>query len=224
MQKQNEVHEGRSTVAQKGQSQISLPKHKTISQNTNRFLKTQINFSKHEPVCQNTNQFLETRTNFLKHKPISRITNQWTGLLLCNYQRAWKGLIPRIFRVQHGEFCNAVAFAEMFWHNCGSEVLKEYLYGSQCGTKLDIAIPSFWLLLSSENLTEKEAIQAYFNSGFTYKAILCFLEKHHDMSMSLSALKRRLFQYNLKRNKTDVDLSDVERLIRNELYDPGSIS
>ena len=65
MQKQNEVHEGRSTVAQKGQSQISLPKHKTISQNTNRFLKTQINFSKHEPVCQNTNQFRETQINGL---------------------------------------------------------------------------------------------------------------------------------------------------------------
>ena len=44
------------------------------------------------------------------------------------------------------------------------------------------------------------------------------------MSMSLSALKRRLSQYNLKRNKTDVDLSHVERLIRNELDGPGSIS
>ena len=103
-------------------------------------------------------------------------------------------------------------------------MLEEYLYGSQCGTKLDIAIPSFRLLLSSENLTEKEAIEAYFNSGFSYNAILCFLEKHHDMSMSLSALKRRLSQYNLKRNKTDVDLSDVERLIQNELDGPGSIS
>ena len=93
-------------------------------------------------------------------------------------ERAWKGLIYRIFRVQHGEFCNAVAFAEMFCHNCGSEVLKEYLYCSQCGTKLDIAVPSFRLLLSylsSENLTEKEAIEAYFNSGFSYNAILCFL-------------------------------------------------
>ena len=76
MQKQNEVHEGRSTVAQKGQSQISLPKHKTISQNTNRFLKTQINFSKHEPVCQNTNQFRETQTNFAKHKSLDWALSQ----------------------------------------------------------------------------------------------------------------------------------------------------
>ena len=103
-------------------------------------------------------------------------------------------------------------------------MLKEYLYCSQCGTKLDIAVPSFRLLLSSENLTEKEVIEAYFNSGFSYNTILCFLEKYHDMSMSLSTLKRRLSQYNLKRNKTEVDLSDVERLIRNELDGPGSIS
>ena len=74
----------------------------------------------------------------------------------------------------------------MFCHNCGSEVLPEYLYCSQCGTKLEIAVPSFRLLLSSENVTEKEAIEAYFNSGFSYNTILCFLEKYHDMSMSLS--------------------------------------
>ena len=103
-------------------------------------------------------------------------------------------------------------------------MLKEYLYCSQCGTKLDIAVPSFRLLLTYENLMEKEVIEAYFNSGFSYNSILCFLEKYHDMSMSLSTLKRRLSQYNLKRNKTEVDLSDVERLIRNEPDGPGSIS
>ena len=112
----------------------------------------------------------------------------------------------------------------MFCHNCGSEVLQEYLYCSQCRTKLDIAVPSFRLLLSSENVTEKEAIEAYFNNGFSYNAILCFLDKYHDMSISLSTLKRRLSQYNLKRNKTDADLADVERLIRNELDGPSSIS
>ena len=42
--------------------------------------------------------------------------------------------------------------------------------------------------------------------------------------MSLSMLKRKLSEYILKRNKTDVDLSDVEKLIRNELYGPGIIS
>ena len=90
-------------------------------------------------------------------------------------------------------------FVEMFCHNCGSEVLKEYLYCSQCGTKLGIAVPSFRLLLSSENVTEREAIEAYFNSGFSYNAILCFLEKYHDVSMSLSTLKRSEKKQNSRR-------------------------
>ena len=101
-------------------TQISLPKHKTISRNTNQFPKTQISLPKHKTVSQNTNQF-------------RRNTNQKTGHLLCYYQRAWKGLIPRIFRVQHGDFKYAVDKSKMFWHNSGSEVLQEYFYCSQCG-------------------------------------------------------------------------------------------
>ena len=86
-----------STVAQKGQTQISLlkhktvsqntnqfpktqislPKHKSISQNTNQFTKTQINFPKHKSVYQNTKQFLKTQTSFPKHKSISQNTNQF---------------------------------------------------------------------------------------------------------------------------------------------------
>ena len=134
-------------MAQNGQSQISLPKHKSIFQNTNQFTKTQNNFSKHKSVYQNTKQFLKTQTNFVetqislpKHKSISQNTNQFrgntnqkTGHLLCYYQRAWKGLIPRIFRVQHGDFKCAVDKSKMFWHNSGSEVLQEYFYCSQCG-------------------------------------------------------------------------------------------
>ena len=58
-------------MAQKGQSQISLPKHKTISQNTNQFPKTQISLPKHKTISQNTNQFTKTQNNFSKHKPIS---------------------------------------------------------------------------------------------------------------------------------------------------------
>ena len=85
-------------------TQISLPKHNTISQNTNQFTnakhklvyqntnqftKTQNNCSKHKSVCQNTN-------HFSKRKPISRATNQKTTHLL-------ERLIPKIFRVQYGD-------------------------------------------------------------------------------------------------------------------------
>ena len=49
-----------STVAQKAQTQINFPKHKSISQNANMFSKTQINFPKHKSISQNTNQFQKT--------------------------------------------------------------------------------------------------------------------------------------------------------------------
>ena len=66
-------------MAQKGQTQNSFPKHKSISQSTNQFPKTQISlpkqflktqtyFPKHKSVYQNTNQFHKTQTNFTKHK------------------------------------------------------------------------------------------------------------------------------------------------------------
>ena len=111
----------------------------------------------------------------------------------------------------------------MFCQSCGQQVLDEYLYCFQCGTKLDTAIPSVRLLLSAENVTEKEAIEAYFYSGFSYRVILLFLDKYHDMPMSMSTLKRRLCEYNLKRNKVDINLPAVEKLIRDEMDGPGGI-
>ena len=83
-------------------------KHKSVYQNTKQFPKTEINFPKHKSVYQNTNQFPKTQISLPKHKTISRNTNQKTGPLLCHYQRAWKGLIPRIFVVQHGDLSYAL--------------------------------------------------------------------------------------------------------------------
>ena len=42
--------------------------------------------------------------------------------------------------------------------------------------------------------------------------------------MSMSTLKRRLVPYNLKRNKENVNLADVKRLMRNELDGAGNVS
>ena len=86
-----------SNTNQLTKTQINFPKHKSVYQNTNQLTKTQNNFLKHKPIFQNTNQFTKTQINFAKHKPISRNTNQKTGHLLGHYQRAWKGLILRIF-------------------------------------------------------------------------------------------------------------------------------
>ena len=80
------------------------------------------------------------------------------------------------------------------------------MYRCQCGTKLDIAVSSFRLLLSSENVTEKEAEEAcllysvekgasllyiFFNkelaisatiANFLVELIYAFVAKHLDLS------------------------------------------
>lgn len=113
----------------------------------------------------------------------------------------------------------------MFCHNCGKEVEEDYLYCPECGIKQDISQPSYRVILSDETvLTEKEAIEGYFYSGFTYETITHFLAKYNGITMSLKTLKRRLSLYNLKRNKKDINLSDVEGMIRHELDGPGCIS
>ena len=65
-------------MAQKGQSQINLPKHKSIYQNTNQFTKTQFNLPKHKLVSQNTNQFPKTQISFPKHLSTSQNTNHFS--------------------------------------------------------------------------------------------------------------------------------------------------
>ena len=62
--------------------------------NTNQFPKTQISFPKHKSISQNTNWFSKTQINFPKHKSISRITYQFpsqkTGHYLNMNKIAWK--------------------------------------------------------------------------------------------------------------------------------------
>ena len=101
-----------TTVAQKGQSQINLPKHKPISRNTIQFTETQNDFPKHKPISQSTNQFPETQFSLPKHKTISQNTNQFsrntnqkTGHLRRDYQREpGRTLFP--VRVHHGDCFN----------------------------------------------------------------------------------------------------------------------
>ena len=147
-------------MAQKGQSQISLPKHKSIFQNTNQFTKTQNNFLKHKSISQNTKQFLKTQISLPKHKTISqntnqfrRNTNQFTKTQI-NFSKhkpisskhkskdwALALLLSESLERTHSQdfprptwrFKYAVDKSKMFWHNSGSEVLQEYFYCSQCG-------------------------------------------------------------------------------------------
>ena len=98
---------------------------------TNQFPKTQISLPKHKPISQNKNQFTKTQTNFPKHKSKYWALAPWLS------ESAWKELIPRIFCFQYSDFYSAVeVFTKMFCHNCGSELLEEYLYCSPYGKKL----------------------------------------------------------------------------------------
>ena len=148
----------KGTVAQKGQTQISLPKHKTVSQNTNQFTKTQINFPKHKSVYQNTKQFLKTQTYFPKHKSVYQNTNQFhkTQTNFAKHKsKDWALALSLSESLEGTHFqdfprptwrlpiCCPDVQLKMFCHNCGSKEFQEYFYCSQCGTKLDIALPSF---------------------------------------------------------------------------------
>ena len=53
--------------------------HKSVSQNTNHFIKTQTNFSKHKSVYQNTKQFFKAQISLPKHKKVSQNTNLLLG-------------------------------------------------------------------------------------------------------------------------------------------------
>ena len=112
----------------------------------------------------------------------------------------------------------------MFCHNCGEKLEEDFLYCSKCGIKQDTSQPSYRVLLSDEAVSEKEVIEGYFYSGFSYETIINFLSKYNGIVISMSTLKRRLSLHNLKRNTMDIDLSDVEGMIRHELDGPGCIS
>ena len=73
----------------------------------------------------------------------------------------------------------------------------------------------------SVQTTEREAIEAYFNSGFEYQVMLLLLSKYHDPDMSLSTLNRRLKDYDLRRNgQQNINMVDLERIIRRERDGP----
>ena len=117
-------------------------KHKSVYQNTKQFPKTQINFPKHKSVYQNTNQFTKTQNNFLKHKPVFQNANQFHTYSVI-IREPGRDSFPGFSASSMATSNMLSGRSKMFCHNCGSKELQEYFYCSQCGTKLDIAFPSF---------------------------------------------------------------------------------
>jgi hypothetical protein len=71
---------------------------------------------------------------------------------------------------------------------------------------------------------EKDIITYYFKRGYEYNAIIHFLAKFHQISMSIRTLKNRLREYKLRRRIPTFDLDLVRDRILRELSGPGSSS
>lgn len=61
---------------------------------------------------------------------------------------------------------------------------------------------------------EEGLLRYYFFRGFTYEEIRMFLEKHHDINMSIRTLKRRIKSYGLRRQQADYDIGSVRAAIQ----------
>ena len=112
----------------------------------------------------------------------------------------------------------------MFCSSCGYNLEETFNFCPNCGTRT--ARPSAEIDSTTvHSEAEKEAIESYFFAGYEYDTILCFLSKYHGITMSLSTLKRRLKQYELKR-KTGDEVSDNElmEIIRKEIDGPSCVS
>ena len=143
-------------MAQKGQTQISLPKHKTVSQNTNQFPKTQISLPKHKSISQNTNQFRETQ--------IKRL-----GTCSVIIREPGRDSFPG-FSASNMATSNMLSGrSKMFCHNCGSKELQECFFALNVEQSLKLLFHLFDnCCLPEIKRKRRQKRLACFNSGFSY--------------------------------------------------------
>ena len=72
-------------------------------------------------------------------------------------------------------------------------------------------------------LSERNIIKHYFDLGYKYITIFSQLERHHNINMSMTTLKRRLNDYGLKRKKNEVDVEQIRIFIQEIIAGPGSM-
>ena len=81
--------------------------------------------------------------------------------------------------------------------------------------------PLGWAMKRCKMADERSLIRNYFHLGYENEVILQFLVAYHGIKMSLSTLKRRLWDYGLKRRGNEVDVDQLRDIIRNEISGSG---
>lgn len=69
----------------------------------------------------------------------------------------------------------------------------------------------------ADDRSEKELIEGYFHQGYQNDVILEFLSVYHNITISLSSLKRRLRAYGLRRVRNEVNEQELKDIITREI-------
>jgi hypothetical protein len=88
-----------------------------------------------------------------------------------------------------------------------------------CSHKLEITLMTFCPECGPAVNKEKLLVCYYFHRGFSYSSIISFLNKRHNIEISLLTLQNRLSEYGLKRWGTDSPDAVIYEVI--ELDGPG---
>ena len=64
----------------------------------------------------------------------------------------------------------------------------------------------------------RRLVKLYFEAGYSYGLILCFLAGLHEISISLRTLKRLLRQMGLRRRGVPTDIARAFQCIRVSMY------
>ena len=117
-----------------------------------------------------------------------------------------------MYHVYYIHFKMAVAHSipSLKCEGCTATVTLKSKFCATCGAKRD---------------EETQVLKYYFNEGYKYEVILCFLHKYHKIEMSLRTLKERLKSLGLRRRTLlDSNNQDVRARIQEELDGPGCLS
>ena len=106
--------------------------------------------------------------------------------------------IPSVGREKgNGDVAPSPSFEAMFCSTCGESLQVSFKFCTKC--RKDLAAN---LVHGSCDVdSQKNIIETYFLAGFGYDTIVSFLEKFHDIHISLSTLKQRLMGLPVKEGK-----------------------